>query len=224
MAAIESNKHVAIVKANAQAVIVVAVASFISVFCLMASQTLWKQNAYQSRVIAAKEKAHNQLKNNLTAANALTDSYTKFTSGDHNVIGGSTTGSGDNDGDNAKIVLDALPSSYDFPALASSLEKILKDHSIDTGNIGGTDDELAQQVNTSSPTPQAVPMNFTLGVSAVSYNSVQDLVSVLQRSIRPIQIDTLDLNGSNSSMSLNITAHTYYQPPKNLSIVKQAVK
>lgn len=220
----QSTKHSEIVKANGQTVILVAVAAFVSVFCLISSYALWKQNIYQRHVIGAKEKAYTQLKTNVAAANSLMQSYSDFTTTEQNVIGRSATGTGDSEGDNAKIILDALPSSYDFPALATSLEKILQDRSLTNASIGGSDDELAQQANMASPAPVAVPMSFTLGVTGTSYQSVQDLISVFQRSVRPIQIDSIDMNGSNSSMSVNISAHTYYQPPKNLSITKQVVK
>src|SRR5579884_4256983 len=102
-------KRVAISKANAQMVAVVAVASFVTVFCLVASRAVWSQNSYQARVTTAKEKAHQQLLKNIQAYGDLTSSYKAFISTPTNVIGGSPTGTGDNDGDNAKIILDALP-------------------------------------------------------------------------------------------------------------------
>jgi len=217
-------KRMAINKSNAQMVIVVAVAAFVTVFCLFAAKALWSQNSYQARVTTAKEKAHKQLQENITAYSQLTKSYQAFVSTPNNVIGGLTAGTGPNDGNNGKIVLDALPPSYDFPALTSTLEKILTDRGFKVGSITGTDDQLNQQQNTSSNKPTPVPMPFTFSVSNVSYASVGQLVTALQQSIRPIQIDTMDLSGGASNMTLNITAHTYYQPSKSLKINKQVIK
>lgn len=219
-----SSKRTAISRANAQMVIVVAAASFVTVFSLVASKTVLSQNAYQSRVVKAKETAHQQLSKNITAANSLVASYNDFVSADTNSIGGLTKGTGDKDGDNAKIILDALPSSYDFPALASSLEKILTSQSLKVGSITGTDDQVNQEANISSPDPQAVPIPFSFTVSNANYGSVQQLVSTLEASIRPIQLDSLTLTGASSSMQVTVTAHTYYQPAKNLQIKKQVVK
>lgn len=219
-----STKRIAISKANAQMVAVVAVASFISIFCLVASSAVWGQNKYQSHVIKAKSAAHAQLQKNVQAFTNLSDAYNTFVGSGTNAIGGNSTGTGDNDGNNAKIILDALPSSYDFPALASSLEKILADNHFTVGSITGTDDQVAQGGNTSSPKPVPVPIPFSFTVTGTNYVAIQQLISTLQNSIRPIQIDTLSLSGSSNNMQVSVTAHTYYQPGKSLTITKQVVK
>jgi hypothetical protein len=219
-----STKHLAVSKANAQIVAIMAVASLLTVFCLIASRAVLSQTRYQARVTSADEKATKQLKQNINAFNNLSRAYSSFNSDPINIIGGSTSGTGNNDGNNAKIILDALPSSYDFPALTSSIEKILTSGNFNASSITGTDDQLAQQTNLSSPTPQPVSMPFSFTVDNTSYTGVQQLITTLQSSIRPMPIDSLTLNGSNSSLSVTINAHTYYQPAKSLSIKKQVIK
>ncbi len=219
-----STKRLAISKAQAQMVAVVAGAAFVTVFCLIASKAVFSTNQYQGRVTKQKETAHKQLQQNLAAFDSLVASYKKFDSQGTNVIGGSKSGGGDNDGSNSKIILDALPSSYDFPALASSVEKVLNDRHLKIADITGTDDQLAQQGNISSATPTATPMPFSFGISNANYTSVQDLIKALQSSIRPIQIDTLDLSGGASDMKLELSVHTYYQPAKDVNISTKVVK
>lgn len=217
-------KRLAITNSNAQMVIVVAVASFVVIFCLVASKAVWSQNQYQARVTAKKETATKQLKANIRAYDTLAESYQAFVSKPNNVIGGSSNGTGDKDGDNAKIILDALPSTYDFPALTSSLEKILTTSGLKITSITGTDDQVGQQGNSLSNNPKAVSMPFAFTVSDTNYNAVSQLITTLQQSIRPIQIDSINLNGGASNMTLTITAHTYYQPGKSLDITKEVVK
>ena len=221
-----STRRLAISKANAQMVIVVAVAAFITVFSLVASKAVFSQNRYQARVTDAKEKAHKQLQDNLDTFSSLQKSYVKFDSASTNIIGGSSTGNGPNDGPNSTIILDALPDKYDFPALTSSLEKILTSSSLKVTNITGTDDQINQQGNTSSPNPQPVNMDFTFTVDNANYDSIAQLVATLQQSIRPIQIDTIDLSVSSGSTSMTATVdgHTYFQPAKNVSITKKVIK
>lgn len=219
-----STKRLAIDKASAQMVTIVAVAAFISVFAVIASGSLWSERGYLARVTSAKTKARNQLQANVKAVSSLTQHYKAFVNTPQNVIGGDPNGAGDKDGDNAKIVLDALPPQYDFPALASSLEKILTDRNFTISSIGGTDDQINQQTNLSSPNPQPVPIPFTFSVSNANYTSVQDLINVLQSSIRPIQIDNLTLTGGANSMQLTVSAHTYYQPEKDLKIGTEVIK
>lgn len=217
-------KRLAISKANTQMVIIVAVASFVAVFCLVASKAVWSQYQYQGRVVSAKQKALDQLKLNITAYKSLASSYNKFDSQNNNIIGGIKNGTGNNDGSNSAIILDALPSAYDFPALTSSIEKILTNGSFTIGSITGTDDQINQQSNTSSATPQAVPMPFSFTVTNANYTSVQALMNTLQQSIRPIQIDSINLAGGANDMSLTVAAHTYYQPATNLKITDKVVK
>lgn len=219
-----STKRVAISKANAQMVAVVAVAAFVSVFCLIASNAVFSQNRYQARVISAKEKAHKQLQQNINTYGDLATAYKAFDNASANVIGGTKDGTGDNDGSNSKIILDALPPTYDFPALTSSIEKILTDNHLQVTSITGTDDQVNQQKNKASASPQPVQIPFTFTVSNASYSSVNQLMSKLQQSIRPIQIDTLDASGSQNDMTVTVSAHTYYQPAKAVSITKETIK
>ncbi len=219
-----STKRLAISQANARMIAVVAAASVISIFSLVGAKALWSQNAYQSKVNAAKEKAHHQLQSNLKAADALTDSYKTFAAKNPNVLGGNRNNTGDNDGDNSKIILDALPGSYDFPALTSSIEKIMKTHSYQVTSITGTDDQLIQQTNSSSATPEPQPMPFSFTIGSASYDSVKGVIDTLEKSIRPIQIDSIAVSGGANSMQITVSAHTYYQPQKSLTIKKQVVK
>jgi hypothetical protein len=219
-----STKRLAISKSNAQMVGVVAGASFITVFCLIATKTVFSQNTYQNKVISAKSKAHKQLQANLKAYDSLSTSYKIFDSKNPNIIGGSINGSGDNDGTNSKLILDALPSTYNFPALTSSLEKILSDRGLKVSAITGTDDEVAQQGNTSSPNPQPVDMPFTFTIDSANYTSIAQLADALQHSIRPIQVDSINLSGSINNMTATFQAHTYYQPAKSLQLTKKVIK
>jgi Tfp pilus assembly protein PilO len=210
-------------KANARIVIFVSVAAFIVVFSLVATKTLVNQASYQNRVIKEKRTTVNQLKSNITATTDLKKSYDAFTNTAQNAIGGNSQGTGPQDGDNAKIVLDALPSSYDFPGLTTSLEALLGNQGVKLTSIAGTDDEVTQSANKSSTAPQPVAMPFSIAVTG-DYTGVQNTVSALERSIRPMQIQTLNISGSAGQLTLGVTAQTYYQPAKSLNITTKVVK
>lgn len=219
-----SAKRLLIDKANARIVIYVSVAAFIVVFSLVATKTLISQAAYQNRVIDAKRKTVSQLKADISATDQLKSSYNAFVDTPQNVIGGNSDGTGSQDGNNAKIVLDALPSSYDFPGLVSSLDNLLtSQNGVQIDSISGTDAETTEGSNQSSSSPQPVAMPFTISVSG-SYSAMQQVITVLGRSIRPIQIQTVILNGTNSNMTMTITAQTFYQPAKSLNFSQEVVK
>ena len=223
MANLPNGKRTLIDKANTRVVVVVSIAAFLAVFSLVATKTLISQARYQDRVISAKRDARDQPKKDIDAVSDLKSSYEAFTSTAQNAIGGNPSGAGSQDGNNAKIVLDALPSSYDFPALATSLETLVANQGVKINTISGTDDGATQSANTSSSAPQPIAIPFTLSVTG-SYPNVQKVISSLEKSIRPIQIQTLDISGSKDSLNLSVTAQTYYQPAKSLNITTKVIK
>lgn len=139
-----STKRIMIDKANSTIVMAVGIAAFLTAFSLVSARSLFAKHSYQRKVIAAQEKSLKQLEQNVESVKTLKEQYAAFVERQENVIKGSSTGSGDRDGDNARIILDALPSKYDYPALASSLEKILMDRNYVIEGIEGIDDEAAQ--------------------------------------------------------------------------------
>jgi hypothetical protein len=223
MASLPSAKRAMINKANARVVVYVSVAAFILMFSLVATKTLVSQAAYQNKVIKVKRNAVTQLKTDIAATSQLKTAYDAFNSTPQNVLGGNPDGTGPQDGTNAKIVLDALPSSYDFPGLTTSLEALLGSQKVDITSITGTDDEVAQGANQSSVSPTPVPIPFAT-ITQGTYTDAQSVVSAYERSIRPMQILTLDISGQNNELTLSIGAQTYYQPAKSLNIKKQVVR
>ena len=219
-----ASKRVQVNKATATIVAVVGAASFVTVFSLVACRALISQRGYQSRVIAEKEKAKKQLISNAQAVEELKTQYKVFIETSENVLGGNPKGTGEKDGDNARIVLDALPSKYDFPALTASLEKLLTNNTnfkIDT--IAGSDDEVAQDAAAAEGEVKPIEMPFQIGITG-NYQAVQDLTKLLERSIRPFSFQAINMDGTESEMKYFISANTYYQPTKKFNVTTKEVK
>lgn len=210
-------------KANSTIVVATAVAAFVLVFALVAGKSLLSQMSYQNKVIGVKKEALKQLQADLAARDSLETAYKAFVGSDPNVLGGNPAGKEDKDGDNSKLILDALPSKYDFPALTTSLEKVIVGQNLSILGISGTDQEADETVQQTSTSPAPIPMPFQVQVSG-SYTAIQNLVDVLLRSIRPFQVLTMELSGDESSMTAVIDAQTYYQPEKSLEIKQEVVK
>lgn len=223
MANTPSTKRALIDKANTAVVVAVSVATSLAVFSLVATKTLISQAAYQNRVISAKRDAVNQLKSDLSAVQSLKKSYDAFNSTPQNAIGGDPNGSSRQDGTNSTIVLDALPSTYDFPALTTSLETLLAGQNVKINTIAGTDDEIAQSANTSSASPTPIAIPFQVSVTS-NYDGIKGIISTFEHSIRPMQLTTLDLSGNQNDLVMAMNAQTYYQPAKSLSITTKVVK
>lgn len=218
-----STKRLLIDKTNARIVIFTAIAAFMVVFTLVSSKALISQAMYQNRVIKAKKTAVSQLKTDIQSTSNLVTAYKAFVSTPQNVIGGNPSGNGPRDGDNAKIVLDALPSKYDFPALATSLESMLTSQNVQIQSITGTDDEVNQSSNDTSSDPQPVPIPFSISVTG-SYQAIQSLMAEFDSSIRPFQSQTLSLSGDQSNMTLTLSSQTFYQPEKIFDVSTETVK
>ncbi len=212
-----SLKHVQIDKANTAVVVATAVAAFALVFTAFAINAMWNIRSYQADVIIEKEVARNQLEKNLVAAESLRGTYESFISTPINIIGGNLEGDGESDGDNARIILDALPSRYDFPALVTSLDRILSNQNVTIGSISGTDEELSQS-DLSVSEPVSIP--FGIAVSG-NYDSVQQVVDVFERSIRPFHNFAITISGDESNMRLEMQSQTFFQPEKRFEIQRQ---
>lgn len=214
-------------KTNSRILTVVVVAVFVSVFCLVSSKALLQQAAYQRRLLGARRTTVEQLIKDKDAANTLMDQFANVFQGSSptNILGGKSVAAANTmppDGNNASIVLDSLPTTYDFPALISSVEKILNSNSISSPQINGTD-QSATADNKSSDKPKSATISLTVAGQG-SYDHIQKLIADFERSTRPFDITSLQLTGSNNFMSFQMNLYTYYQQAKTLGIGSKEVK
>lgn len=216
-------KRLQIKDANQRMFVVIAISAVLAVFALMSVKFLIGEISYTTRVLSAKDKAASQLEQNVKNSEALIAQYKIFADSSQNVLGGSKNGAGLLDGPNDRIVLDSLPSKYDFPGLVSSIEKIIKGRGMALQNINGTDDEVANSAAQPTSDPQPVDMVFTFDASG-NYQQIREVIADFQRSIRPFNIVKLTLTGSNNNMLLNLEGQTYFQPTKSLIIEKKEIQ
>lgn len=218
-----STKRLAIDKANVTMLTTISIAVFVVIFSLVASKALLDQRSYQSRVISKKKQALKQLKTNVKEVDKLAVSYQEFIGAPQNVLGGNPKGTAGLDGENSRIVLDALPSKYDFPALANSMDKLVRNNGFIIKNVAGTDDEINQAANEDSDSPIPIDIPFTIEAT-LNANDGRKFMELFERSIRPMQIQKISLKGQNNQISAEIQAKTYFQPAKNLNIKNEKVK
>ncbi len=211
---------------GARLVVIVSVATVITVFCLYSAKVLVSQASYHRRVLSAKRQAISQLKSNIDAANTLSQQYQVFQTGNpDNIIGGrnsTDTNLQPPDGDNARIVLDALPATYDFPALISSVAKIMNGVHLSSQSISATDQSKGLSSKASN-SPQPNPLQLTLS-GASTYKGIRAFIKDLERSIRPFDVTGLQLTGSDTGMSATIITNTYYQQALSLDLTLKEIK
>lgn len=213
-----TNKRSQAEKDKTMALVAIGVASVALVAGLMISKAFWSQANYLSKVADQKEVAVEQLESNKASIDSLRTSYAGFTANNPNMIGGNSNETGGNNGDNAKLVLDALPSEYDFPGLVSSLEALLSAYTITS--ISGVDDSLVQKTaNATGVVEIPIRVEFTS-----TYEGHKQAINLLRRSIRPFKIVKVELSGTNNELDSSIDLITYYQPATGLKIERAEVQ
>ena len=185
-------------------------ATFIVLFCLISIYSMSKVFNYQNQVLLDNNKALSILKNDQSAENNLVKSYQNFNNSPTNIIGGVSSSDTQNNGNNTKIILDALPSALDYPALLSSVQSLLGSEGVTINSITGAGNQSSSSTtNSNSSKPQSLTFSFSV---SGPYSNIQNVISTFERSIRPMQFQSIDLSGNQSSMNLTATVQTYYQP------------
>jgi hypothetical protein len=218
--ATESVKKNKIEKFSKSIVIFAGLAIFIIIFGLASTNILLTRYAYQQKVINLQKIALANLNEDSKSLNSLTISYEKFISPKTNIIGGpSNKPNVPNGGNNAKIILDALPSSYDFTQFITTLQNLLLKEGVVVQSITSTDQSSSSNYNNGSGVNE-IPFQFSV---SGPYPVIENLISVLQRSTTPIDILSLNITGTQQDLTLNVNGQTYYQPEfkfkiKNLTV------
>jgi hypothetical protein len=212
----KSVKHLEISKSQTNVLVVIALTTALVIFCIFGTKALVVKGLYQNRVLRERRKVATHLQANVTAAHQLFNQYAVFAADDPNLLGGLKSGTGNLDGDNPKIVLDALPSKYDAPALATSVEKILTQQNIKINSLIVTDDPRGYS-DSSQANPQAKAITFSFSASS-SYQGMNQLTQTFERSIRPFDITNMQLGGTDNNLSITASVSTYFQPAKSLDL------
>ncbi|HVX58887.1 MAG TPA: hypothetical protein VG964_04135, partial [Candidatus Saccharimonadales bacterium] len=89
-------------------------------------------------------------------------------------------------------------------------------------NITGTDQTgTVSNSSSSSPQPVTIAMGFT---GTGTYKAVQKVLSDLEHSIRPFDVTSVQLSGTESHLTITASLNTYFQPAKVLGITPQEVR
>jgi hypothetical protein len=208
-----SRKRIQIDKANTTMILIVGVTAVLVVFALVSARALYSQHQYQQRVITARKKSSDDLLKNKKSLDLLVEDYKAFENTPESVIGTKDS--------NSKLILDALPSKYDAPAVYTSLYKVLKDGGYAIESTSVPDNVKDAVANSSSPEPIEIPFNFTV---RTGYDGVTKLISTFEKSLRPINVTSIEMTGGDNSVRLLVNGKTYYQPEKSLEIKTKVIK
>ena len=203
----KSTKHFQIEKTKRNVFLMVALAGVVVSITLVLGKFIFDWSAFNTRVLSAQSESIGNLEENIENAQGIVNEYRAFEGTSQDI--------------SAKDILDALPAEYDFTAWNSSLQFIVGLNSLKIESLSGDDLSLEAEVKSIEPTP--ISFDFSLGAQG-RYGDIEAFVIDLKRSIRPIQLKRMVLSGSESSLSIEVSGQTYYQPAQSLDYGKQEIK
>lgn len=212
-------KRQQIKNANKTAFIWIAVASTAVVFCLVTAQFLVRQAIANQKVINEQSHTQTVLAGNLKTYDQLKQSVEKLMA-DPNLQKVKA-----NPSDSAyKVVLDALPVTPDGTVLGSSLMQVILPKSgvsISSLTAGIEADPNADPAAAASADAStSIRFSFT---ADSNYGQTLAMLKDLERSIRPINVTELTLQGSDTTLNVQVSGESFYAPQQTVSLGKKAV-
>ena len=199
-------KRAKIDRANSTVFIAVTISAVIVMFSLISVRFLWQKKSYNDRVIGAKTKARADIENNISSLDQLATQFPDLQKRATN---------------NDKTILHALPPTYDYAALVTSMEFLADQSGVKLDSGVGTDQSVSALKEQNTSQPQEITLS--LSVSG-SYEAINRYIENLEKSIRPIIVKSVDFSGSNSELKATLQAKTYYQPARSLEVTLEEVR
>lgn len=212
-----------------QVFIWVALASAVVVVCLVVGLNIVQRINYQGKVNGELSKADQALKSSVNSIDGLIDNVDALRANEQLNLKNLKS----DDSTVFQVVIDALPTEDDSVALSSSIQaRILAGTGVtidqlsieSTGSTtsasSSSDDESTSSSSSAMPTAQ--PITFRLSVVG-NYDSVTKFLQSIENTIRPIKIDTLEIEGSDDRLTATITATTYYSPNVDYTVGSKEV-
>lgn len=195
----------------------VALAAAALSFCAATGQYLFTKWQHNNKVMSAKQQASDTLSRNIVNAKELIKEVDSLVAN----VPLQTVKTEDSD-PNTKSVLDALPTTFDPAALATSLQQVvLSRSSVSIDNISVPQELDVQGEEAMQPVPQEMPFSFII---SGSYDSIKKALVDLERTIRPMKITSINLAGSDNNLRAAVEAITYYQPAKSVEVGEETVR
>lgn len=188
----------------------VAIASAIVVIGIVASMKVFNAINYQLRINGALAETADIMHDNVSRVDKLISKVNTLKT--NKLL--SMTNLKDNDSTVFQIVIDSLPTEDDRVALSSSLQnKILFGTGATIEQINIDQDRLATSSSLDASSDPGFPIAKKIPFKAVvkgGYEEVQQALKNIEKTIRPIQINKLTIEGSGENLTMTIDAVTYY--------------
>lgn len=211
----------------------VTIASIMCSVSIVFSVILFQRIFFINKVIDEKNKTLNTLASNNHAIPSLEDAVRALNS-NQDLISAKARQTDDA----VQVVLDALPTDSNYPALGASFQQVLLNNKpdIEVLSLSVNQSNAAASLVESKKIPGVYEMSFDFSVQG-SPESILDFLKYLEKSIRAIDtkkmtiyarlITTKDEKGNpvqKQANVLSISGVTYYQPVKEIKVETKEIK
>lgn len=197
----------------------IVAASLVIGTCGVFAQFLIRQLAFNNKIYGALATTSQTIDKNINSYDSLKASVVKLVA-DVNLNslkkGESSTP--------LQVIIDALPTEENRSALATSMQtEVLGPSGVTINSFSVTDSDSGLAVAPSITGTDASSFDFSFSVTG-SYAQVQQAIKNMERSIRPITVKSISVQGTSEKLDANITATTYFQPAKDIQLKQGEVK
>lgn len=195
----------------------VIVASIVIGICAVVAQFMVQQLMFNNKVYGSLSKTSSTISKNIKAYDGLKEEVTKL------VADPSLNALKKGDTSNAlQVVIDALPTVEDKTSLATSMQKeVLGPAGVAITSFAVSDGDDGFGVESTNET--GVPsFDFRFTISG-SYENIRNALKNIERSIRPIKVTSVEIQGSGGQIEATIQATTYYQDAKGVGLKTEKV-
>lgn len=183
----------------------VAGASVVLAFALVALQFIFQDFMFNNKIIDAKAKTAQTLSKNFTTADELTKSVNSVVVSDENLAKNRSFDRQDNIG----VVIDALPVEATVTSLPAAIQTVI----VPRSGVSLVSISTPSEVTAFEDATEIAPVESEYSVEvAGNYDAIKAFLQLLERSVRPIHIMSIDLTGTDGAMRASITLKTFHQP------------
>lgn len=221
-------KRQQIAKANRMMFLWVAGASAVVAIALVGSYFLFQKLTFNEKVLGEKRTTISTLRANNEAVPELQDNVRVLST--HELLEHARSDSEDS---SLQVILDALPADGNSLAFGASLQQEL------LGKVDGltiestvvepvagvelnTEEFMNVEDSAADDGESEYQINFRFTVIG-NDRELREALQRLERSIRPISVNSISTETSNNDLRMTVQGHTYYQPAKTIELKDKTV-
>lgn len=221
-------KRQQIAQSNRMMFLWIAGVSMVVGFAIVLAIFLVQRIVFEEKVLSKKQNTISVLEKNITAYKELQNNIQVLES-DENLSASRYEAPEKNTG----VVLDALPSTANSTALASSLQsKILAGvpgvaiDSLKVEPVSGVETTATAAGNTSNNNSAEGTISFTFSVSTpiANQSALREVLLRVERSIRPVNITGVTIESQGDRVVLTASGVGYYEPETKVQLIKEVVR